>query len=59
MRYTQDATCCPKCGHTYLSRRRRRLWMKLLGIDKHLRCDNCGCRVLYREPRKPAQSSSD
>ena len=48
VRYTRDASACSVCGHPYLTRRRRSLWMKLLGIHKHLRCDACRSHLLYR-----------
>lgn len=49
MYYTHDSTHCPNCGNVYLARRKRSLWMRLIGIDKHYRCESCGCRVLYRK----------
>lgn len=49
MRYVHDSLACPKCGNDYLTRRRRSWWMRLLGIDMHLRCEYCGRRVLYRQ----------
>jgi DNA-directed RNA polymerase subunit RPC12/RpoP len=51
MQYTTDSSHCPRCGHTYLSRRKRSLWMRLVRIDKHYRCEACRSRVLYREPK--------
>ncbi len=51
MRYTTDATHCPQCGHLYLARRKRALWMRLIGVSKHYRCENCKCRLLFRESK--------
>jgi len=52
MRFTQDHHSCPKCGHPYLQRRKRALWMRLIGIQKHLRCESCQETILYKEGNK-------
>lgn len=50
---------CPKCGNQYLTRRRRRLWMRLIGVKRHLRCDQCRCQLLYSGPTSIDYSTSN
>ena len=51
MQYTTDSSHCPKCGHTYMARRKRSLWMRLIGVSKFYRCEACRAHVLFREPK--------
>ena len=56
MHFTHDDSCCPVCKHTFLVRRRRRLWMRIIGIDKFLTCEACHAELLFRVGRPPKKT---
>lgn len=56
---TKDAYHCPRCGHDFIVRLKRRWWMRLVGIDRHLRCGNCRRTLWYRESQGANSNAGD
>ena len=57
-RFTRDDAHCPRCNSENLFRFRRSWWMRLLGVEKHLRCQSCNLTVLYRNAKRPASNTA-